>query len=58
MALKALEGAREVLATAEFTHDGWKRRCAPPRRRLGSSRPDVPAHPRGRVRPQERAAAV
>ncbi len=33
MALAALTGGRQILSTAEFTHDGARRRLAPPRRR-------------------------
>ena len=47
------EGRAKSSPTAEFTHDGLEAalRAAPPK--LGhQSRPDVPAHPRGRLRPQ------
>ena len=59
MALRALECARTVLAKAEFTHDALEAalRDAVEGTRH-QDRPDVPAHPRGGVRAQERAAAV
>ena len=50
---------REVLAAAEFTHDGLEAALRAAAGRAGhQGRPDVRAHPRGGVRAQDRAAAV
>ena len=35
LALRVLERAAEVLAAAEFSHDGLERLCAPPPQSLG-----------------------
>ena len=59
MALAVLERAREVLATVEFRHDALDQalRAASQELKIKDG-PDVPAHSRSRMRPQERAAAV
>ncbi len=59
LALRVLEKAAEVLSAAEFTHDGLEAALRAAAESPGhQSRPDVRAHPRRRMRTQDRAAAV
>ncbi len=59
LALKVLQQARETLATTAFTHDALDAALRADAAEItNQAGPDVPAHPGGGMRPEDRAAVV